>query len=142
MTPLARKSLRMPSLLAPPEHQPAWNEIDQLIVTSVEYERRRIAKQIHDGPSGNFFAIRFLLSSLRSRLIKQGCDLAPIPAQAMELLDAALSQLRGISDGIQEPDSVRGLRNALLALAAQTTKSTRIKCTLHWQPGLRIHGKP
>src|SRR5436190_1321996 len=142
MTALARKSLRPLSLLTPPNDQRAWSEIDHLIFRCVEYERSQIAQQIHDGPSGNLFALRFSLASLRSRLINQGSDLAPIPAQLMELLETTISQLRSISSGIPEPRSVRAFRNALSELASQTNTGTRIKCTLHWQPRLRIHGKP
>jgi signal transduction histidine kinase len=142
MTALTRKSLRSLSLLMPADAQGAWSDIDRLLFACVEYERNQIAQQIHDGPSGNLFALRFSLASLRSRLIKQGSDLAPIPAQLMELLEATISQLRNISNGIPEPRSVRAFRNALSALASQTSADTRVKCTLHWQPRLRIHGKP
>jgi signal transduction histidine kinase len=88
-------------------------------VDSVEAERRRIERDLHDGPQQRLVAIAMDLGLARQRL---GVD----PERARELLDhahaaakEAITEMRQVARGIHPPVLTdRGLDAALSALAA------------------------
>jgi signal transduction histidine kinase len=88
-------------------------------VDSVEAERRRIERDLHDGPQQRLVAIAMDLGLARQRL---GAD----PERARELLDhahaatkEAITEMRQVARGIHPPVLTdRGLDAALSALAA------------------------
>lgn len=90
-------------------------------VDSVEAERRRIERDLHDGPQQRLVAIAMDLGMARSRL-------AHDPAGAQELLDKAhqaskeaIVEMRHVARGITPPILAdRGLDAAVSALAARS----------------------
>ncbi|HYJ76317.1 MAG TPA: sensor histidine kinase [Kineosporiaceae bacterium] len=90
-------------------------------VDSVEAERRRIERDLHDGPQQRLVAIAMDLGLARQRLAED-------PERARELLDhahaavkEAITEMRQVARGIHPPVLTdRGLDAALSALAAGT----------------------
>lgn len=90
-------------------------------VDSVELERRRIERDLHDGPQQRLVAIAMDLGMARAKLDKD-------PAGVRELLDRAhasakeaITEMRQVARGIHPPVLTdRGLDAALSALAARS----------------------
>jgi signal transduction histidine kinase len=90
-------------------------------VDSVELERRRIERDLHDGPQQRLVAIAMDLGMARAKLDKD-------PSGARELLDRAhasakeaITEMRQVARGIHPPVLTdRGLDAALSALAARS----------------------
>jgi len=90
-------------------------------VDSVEVERRRIERDLHDGPQQRLVAIAMDLGMARERLARD-------PDGARELLDKAhsaskeaITEMRQVARGIHPPVLTdRGLDAALSALAARS----------------------
>jgi signal transduction histidine kinase len=104
-------------------------------VDSVEAERRRIERDLHDGPQQRLVAIAMDLGLARERL---GDD----PARAAELLDhahaaakEAIIEMRHVARGIHPPVLTdRGLDAALSALAATAPLPVRVTVDLPRRP--------
>jgi PAS domain S-box-containing protein len=97
------------------------------IVEAADSARRRLERDLHDGAQQRLVELRLDLRMARSRLDDD-------PAQARELLDAALGdlddatrELRELARGIHPAALTEGgLRPALEALAARSTMPTRL----------------
>ncbi len=104
-------------------------------VDSVEAERRRIERDLHDGPQQRLVAIAMDLGLARERL---GED----PARARELLDhahaaakQAITEMRYVARGIHPPVLTdRGLDAALSALAAGAAIPVHVSVDLPERP--------
>lgn len=100
-------------------------------VDSVESERRRIERDLHDGPQQRLVAIAMELGMARDALAKD-------PEAARELLDSAhqaskeaIAEIRQVARGIAPPILTdRGLDAAISALAARSPVSVRTSVEL------------
>lgn len=105
-------------------------------VDSVEAERRRIERDLHDGPQQRLVAIAMDLGLARQRLAQD-------PARAQELLDhahtaakEAITEMRQVARGIHPPVLTdRGLDAALSALAAASPVPVAVTVDLPHRPG-------
>jgi signal transduction histidine kinase len=104
-------------------------------VDSVEVERRRIERDLHDGPQQRLVAIAMDLGMARERL---GRD----PEGARELLDKAhaaskeaITEMRQVARGIHPPVLTdRGLDAALSALAARSPVPVEVRVDVPARP--------
>ena len=104
-------------------------------VDSVEVERRRIERDLHDGPQQRLVAIAMDLGMARERL---GRD----PDGARELLDKAhaaskeaITEMRQVARGIHPPVLTdRGLDAALSALAARSPVPVQVRVDVPVRP--------
>jgi signal transduction histidine kinase len=108
-------------------------------VDSVEVERRRIERDLHDGPQQRLVAIAMDLGMARERLERD-------PSGARELLDKAhaaskeaITEMRQVARGIHPPVLTdRGLDAALSALAARSPVPVTIRVDLATRPSPTI----
>lgn len=104
-------------------------------VDSVELERRRIERDLHDGPQQRLVAIAMELGMAREQL-------AADPVAARALLDKAhasakeaITEMRQVARGIHPPVLTdRGLDAALSALAARSPVPVRVAVDLPHRP--------
>jgi signal transduction histidine kinase len=104
-------------------------------VDSVEVERRRIERDLHDGPQQRLVAIAMDLGLARERLARD-------PEGARELLDKAhasskeaITEMRQVARGIHPPVLTdRGLDAALSALAARSPVPVQVHVEVAVRP--------
>jgi signal transduction histidine kinase len=104
-------------------------------VDSVEVERRRIERDLHDGPQQRLVAIAMDLGMAQERIERD-------PASARELLDKAhaaskeaITEMRMVARGIHPPVLTdRGLDAALSALAARSPVPVTVDVSLPVRP--------
>jgi signal transduction histidine kinase len=104
-------------------------------VDSVEVERRRIERDLHDGPQQRLVAIAMDLGMAQERIDRD-------PAGARELLDKAhaaskeaITEMRMVARGIHPPILTdRGLDAALSALAARSPVPVGVRVDLPVRP--------
>ncbi|HEX2808076.1 MAG TPA: histidine kinase, partial [Kineosporiaceae bacterium] len=108
-------------------------------VDSVELERRRIERDLHDGPQQRLVAIAMDLGMAKAKL-------ADDPESARELLDKAhaaskeaIIEMRQVARGIHPPVLTdRGLDAALSALAARSPVPVTMRVALTQRPAPTI----
>lgn len=108
-------------------------------VDSVEAERRRIERDLHDGPQQRLVAIAMNLGMARAKLAAAPVE---IPAGVQDLLDAAhvsakeaIVEMRQVARGIAPPVLTdRGLDAALSALAARSPVPVTVTARLAERP--------
>jgi signal transduction histidine kinase len=108
-------------------------------VDSVELERRRIERDLHDGPQQRLVAIAMDLGMAKAKL-------ADDPQSARELLDKAhaaskeaIIEMRQVARGIHPPVLTdRGLDAALSALAARSPAPVTVRIQLTRRPAPTI----
>jgi signal transduction histidine kinase len=108
-------------------------------VDSVEVERRRIERDLHDGPQQRLVAIAMDLGMARERLDRD-------PGSARELLDKAhsaskeaITEMRQVARGIHPPVLTdRGLDAALSALAARSPVPVQVRVDVPVRPSPTI----
>lgn len=110
-------------------------ETREATVDSVEAERRRIERDLHDGPQQRLVSIAMDLGMARQRLDRD-------PAGARELIDKAhtaakeaITEMRQVARGIHPPVLTdRGLDAALSALAARAPVPVSVSVDLDRRP--------
>ena len=106
---------------------------NSLIVTQDE-ERRRIARELHDGLGQDLVAIKMMLESLLGQQ-NSSRPKAAVVAEAREVLDHAIQQVRSISHLLHPPllDEV-GLQSALQWYLEGLSKRSGIETSIEVQP--------
>jgi len=91
-------------------------------VDSADSERRRIERDLHDGPQQRLVALAMQLGMARRALDREGADAArPLLEAASGMATAAISDMRHVVRGIHPPVLTdRGLDAAFSALAASS----------------------
>ncbi|MEJ2579026.1 MAG: sensor histidine kinase [Kineosporiaceae bacterium] len=88
---------------------------------SVELERRRIERDLHDGPQQRLVAIAMDLGMARERLHRDPDDVGELLDKAHAAAKEAIVEMRQVARGIHPPVLTdRGLDAALSALAARS----------------------
>ncbi len=108
-------------------------------VDSVELERRRIERDLHDGPQQRLVAIAMDLGMAREKLARD-------PDSARELLDKAhgaakeaIVEMRQVARGIHPPVLTdRGLDAALSALAARSPVPVSVRVDVRPRPSATV----
>jgi signal transduction histidine kinase len=114
-------------------------ETREATVDSVETERRRIERDLHDGPQQRLVSIAMELGMVRERLDRD-------PEGARELLDKAhvaakeaIVEMRQVARGIHPPVLTdRGLDAALSALAARAPVPVSVAVELTRRPSATV----
>ncbi|HEX5535376.1 MAG TPA: histidine kinase [Actinomycetales bacterium] len=110
-------------------------ETRERTVDSVELERRRIERDLHDGPQQRLVAIAMDLGMARTKL-----DTDPVAAQSLidkahSAAKEAITEMRQVARGIHPPVLTdRGLDAALSALAARSPVPVSVEVTLPERP--------
>jgi signal transduction histidine kinase len=103
------------------------------LLTLQDDERRRIARELHDGLGQELVAAKILLDRLGQQSSQQSAKLAA--AEASEMIDRAIQQVRSISHLLHPPllDEV-GLLSAVRWYLEGLTKRSGIKTSLDVEP--------
>jgi signal transduction histidine kinase len=103
------------------------------LLTMQDDERRRIARELHDGLGQELVAAKILLDRLGQQNSQQSAKLAA--AEASEMIDRAIQQVRSMSHLLHPPllDEV-GLLSAVRWYLEGLTKRSGIKTSLDVQP--------
>ncbi|MFC5380636.1 sensor histidine kinase [Aquipuribacter nitratireducens] len=109
-------------------------ETRERAVDSVEAERRRIERDLHDGPQQRLVALAMDLGLARQRLATDPAGTAELLDRAHASAKEAVADLRRVARGIHPPVLTdRGLDAALSALAARSP----VPVSVHVAPGPR-----
>lgn len=99
----------------------------QRIVETQDAERKRIERNIHDGAQQHLVALAVKLRMARTYTERDPARTAPALAEARQLIDGALDNLRDLSRGIYPPVlAERGVVAALRAQAKQSGMKTTV----------------
>jgi signal transduction histidine kinase len=94
------------------------------LMTAADEERRRIERDLHDGAQQHLVALSVLIQLARNA---DGDRHQPLLADASELLQTAITEIRRLAHGIYPPLLVSGgLAEALPALAAHASLPVRL----------------
>lgn len=100
-------------------------------VSSVEAERRRIERDLHDGPQQRLVSIAMDLSLAKAHLADNPEASQSLIDQAHQASKEAITEMRQVARGIAPPILTdRGLAAALSALAAKSSVSTTVSVDL------------
>jgi signal transduction histidine kinase len=92
--------------------------------TAADEERRRIERDLHDGAQQHLVALSVLIGLARNAEHDRA---QPLLAEASELVDTAIAEIRRLAHGIYPPLLVSGgLREALPTLAARASVPVRL----------------
>ena len=102
---------------------------------SVELERRRIERDLHDGPQQRLVAIAMDLGMARGKLVSDPGGAADLLDKAHTAAKEAIVEMRQVARGIHPPVLTdRGLDAALSALAARSPIPVRVSVDLPTRP--------
>lgn len=106
-------------------------ELERELIELSERERRRFARELHDGLGQQLGGVAYLSNVLRERLAERGASEAGEAARISQLVRQAIEQTRRVARGLSpiqpEPE---GLRDALRELAVQTQELFGVRCRL------------
>jgi signal transduction histidine kinase len=89
------------------------------LMTAADEERRRLERDLHDGAQQHLVAMSVLVQLARN---SEHDRVEPLLAEASELVDTAISEIRRLAHGIYPPLLISGgLAEALPALAARAS---------------------
>lgn len=109
-------------------------------VDSVDAERRRIERDLHDGPQQRLVAVAMELGLARQRLAADDRDgAAALLDRAHAGAKEAITEMRHVARGIHPPVLTdRGLDAALSALAARSPVPVSVRVELPRRPAARL----
>jgi signal transduction histidine kinase len=111
----------------------------QAVVDSVEVERRRIERDLHDGPQQRLVAVAMDLGLARQRLDTDPAAAATLLERAHTGAKEAIVEMRRVARGIHPPVLTdRGLDAALSALAARSPVPVSVRVDLPRRPAARL----
>jgi signal transduction histidine kinase len=110
-------------------------ETRERTVDSVELERRRIERDLHDGPQQRLVAIAMDLGMARSKLASDPETAQTLIDKAHSSAKEAITEMRQVARGIHPPVLTdRGLDAALSALAARSPVPVAVEVNLPERP--------
>jgi signal transduction histidine kinase len=108
-------------------------------VDSVEVERRRIERDLHDGPQQRLVAIAMDLGMARERLNRDPEGAQELIDKAHESAKEAITEMRQVARGIHPPVLTdRGLDAALSALAARSPVPVQLNVDVPTRPSATV----
>ncbi|MDD5140631.1 MAG: PAS domain S-box protein [Verrucomicrobiales bacterium] len=104
-------------------------ELEREILRVSDWERRRIAQDLHDGLGQLLGGTAYLAGTLRQKLAAKSLPEARQSGRILEVINEAIAQTRSLARGLHpvEPEP-NGLMVALQALAARTKKLFHVRC--------------
>lgn len=114
-------------------------ETRERAVDSVELERRRIERDLHDGPQQRLVAVAMDIGLARQRLATDPSSAAELLERAHSSAKEAVVDMRRVARGIHPPVLTdRGLDAALSALAARSPVPVSVHVSLPQRPAPRL----
>jgi two-component system NarL family sensor kinase len=106
--------------------------LPQFIREAQESERRRVARELHDGVIQILSSVKFRFQSIEERLEKRNSDLSLDAVKASALLDRAIVEVRQIARNLRpgELDDL-GLAPAMRSLAEEVKDRTGLRLEVH-----------
>jgi two-component system CheB/CheR fusion protein len=102
-------------------------------------ERRRLARELHDGLGGDLTGIGLLAQTLRTRLANAGSTLAAKAAELVTCIEDAQKQLRAAARELMPVDTIpEGLMEALNTLVKQCETTSGIPCRFQCEPPIHF----
>lgn len=113
-------------------NQQTFNRLARSVYQVQEDERRRLARELHDGLGQNLTALSHLLGMLVDGLPEQAAPARDLARQALEICRGTLEDTRQLSRLLRPPilDDL-GLVAALRSLCRSMQESTGVACTLN-----------
>ena len=108
-------------------------ELPRRIIEAQENERRRVARELHDGVNQILSTVRFRLQAIESRLEEDDRELRRDATKAKALLERALNEVRRISENLRpseldELGLVAALQGACEEFQERTGVATELRC--------------
>ncbi|WP_112243293.1 sensor histidine kinase [Kribbella monticola] len=114
-------------------------ESRQQVVDSVEAERRRMERDLHDGAQQRLVSLAMTLGRARSRLGTSNPGVLELIEQAHAEAMQAITELRDLTRGLHPPVLTdRGLDAAISAVAARAPFPVRVDIRVPVRPSLTI----
>ncbi|UOE36297.1 tetratricopeptide repeat protein [Hymenobacter monticola] len=103
----------------------------QAVLQGQEEERRRLARDLHDGLGGMLSTVKHYLASARQRAVRPD-EASSLVSQSIEHLDSSIGELRRVARNLM-PEALLafGLKQALQDLCASTQKAGPAHVQLH-----------
>ena len=116
--------------------------LEQEVLNISDWERRRIAQDLHDGLGQQLVGASFLTDTLRKDLAGISGHLEPRLKRIQEAINEAGKQARDLARGVQpvEPEP-NGLIAALAKLAEQTNEIFSVRCEFKCHPPVTIEDR-
>ncbi|MFI5690489.1 sensor histidine kinase [Kribbella sp. NPDC051586] len=111
----------------------------QQVVDSVEAERRRMERDLHDGAQQRLVSLAMTLGRAKNRLGDKEPAVRSLIEEAHSEAMQAIAEIRDLTRGLHPPVlSDRGLDAALSAVAARSPVPVRLSVDVHPRPSLTI----
>ena len=111
------------------------------LARAIDSERRRIERDLHDGTQGRLVSLAMSLGSLDAKLPADPGAAKPIAGQAREAVEAALRELRELSQGICPGVlAERGLGAALSDLCNRAAIPASLEVSLDYRCAPEVEG--
>ncbi|MGZ0150896.1 sensor histidine kinase [Kribbella sp. WER1] len=111
----------------------------QQVVDSVEAERRRMERDLHDGAQQRLVSLAMTLGRAKNRLGDREPDVRALIQEAHSEAMQAIAEIRDLTRGLHPPVLTdRGLDAALSAVAARSPVPVRLRVDVRPRPQLTI----
>jgi len=116
--------------------------LEQEVLNISDWERRRIAQDLHDGLGQLLVGAGYLADTLRQDMAAKSEPWVPRLNRIQEAMNAAGKQARDVARGVQpvEPEP-NGLMTALAKLAQQTSEIFCVRCDFKCHPPVSIEDR-
>jgi len=113
--------------------------LEKQVIDASDIERRSIGRDLHDSLGQELTGLSLLMESLIRGLAEQAPQKAALGRQILKLVRQCVSQVRGMSKGL-DPISLRGggLASGLRDLAEDIHKQSGIECKLRCDDGVSV----
>jgi PAS domain S-box-containing protein len=110
----------------------ALHELPQRIIQAQESERRRVARELHDGVNQALASIKFRIQTAEQQILRGDAKWAESCKKSKEMLDSALEQVRRLSRNLRpgELDDF-GLLPAIRSACQDFRERTGLQVELH-----------
>jgi PAS domain S-box-containing protein len=105
--------------------------LSQMVIDAQEAERRRVARELHDGVNQILYSISFRLEAMDTKLTDQNAKAKEDVQTARLILDKAVREVRRISENLRPSElDALGLLSAVRGLCDDFRERTRIELEL------------
>jgi PAS domain S-box-containing protein len=105
--------------------------LSQMVIDAQEAERRRVARELHDGVNQILSSISFRMDAVDARLTDQNAKVREDVRRARAILDRAVKEVRRISENLRPSElDALGLVAALRGLCDEFRERTQIELRL------------
>jgi two-component system CheB/CheR fusion protein len=113
--------------------------LEKQVIDASDIERRSIGRDLHDSLGQELTGLSLLMESLIRGLAEQAPQKTALGRQILKLVRQCVSQVRGMSKGL-DPISLRGggLASGLRDLAEDIHKQSGVECKLRCDDGVSV----